>query len=102
MIRNSLRYFFFDGSLADKNKEDEAPSEKVDTADNPEDKLRGGDALHSLMVSMCEVVDTLEHPEDPHHEEQLGVQHLGRHLLICVLTFKIFQSIFGFPERSLF
>jgi hypothetical protein len=69
-------YLFFNGVLADKDEEDEAAPEKVDTSNDPEDKLNGGDTLHVPMIPMDKEVDTFKYPEDPHHGEQLAVQNL--------------------------
>ena len=64
------------GVLADKYEEDKTASEEVNTSDDPEDKLGGGETLHVPMVAMDNVVDTLKYPEDAHHSEQLAVQKL--------------------------
>ena len=69
-------YLFFNGVLADKDEEDEAAPEKVDTSNDPEDKLSGGDTLHIPMIPVDKVVNTFKYPEDPHHSEQLAVQNL--------------------------
>jgi hypothetical protein len=69
-------YLVSGGVLADKYEEDEAAPEEVDTSDDPEDKLCGGDTLHVPMIPMDKVVDTFKYPEDAHHSEQLAVQQL--------------------------
>jgi hypothetical protein len=69
-------YLFFNGVLADKDEEDEAAPEKVDTANDPEDKLSGGDTLHVPMIPMDKEVNAFKYPEDAHHGEQLAVQNL--------------------------
>ena len=69
-------YLVSGGVLADKDEEDEAAPEKVDTSNDPEDKLSGGETLHVPMIPMDEEVDALKYPENPHHSEQLAVQHL--------------------------
>jgi hypothetical protein len=43
-------YLFFNGVLADKDEEDETAPEKVDTANDPEDKLSGGQETHSMFL----------------------------------------------------
>ena len=64
-----MEYLFYDRVLADKDGKDEAAPEKVDTSNDPEDKLSDGDTLHVPMVSMGEIVDTLKYPKDTHHYE---------------------------------
>ena len=56
------RYLFFNGVLADKDEEDEAAPEKVDTSNDPEDKLSGGDTLHIPMIPVDKVVNTFKYP----------------------------------------
>ena len=63
------KYLFSCGVLADKDEEDEAAPEKVDTSNDPEDKLSGGDTFYVCMVSMDEVVDAFKYPEDAHNYE---------------------------------
>ena len=69
-------YLVSSGVLADEDEEDEAAPEKVDTSNDPKDKLSGGETLHVPMIPMDEVVDAFKYPEDPHHSEQLAVQQL--------------------------
>ena len=69
-------YLVSSGVLADKDDEDEAAPEKVDTSNDPEDKLCGGDTVHVSMIPMNKVVDTFKYPEDSHHSEQLAIQYL--------------------------
>ena len=68
-VCRGFRYLVQDGVLADKYKEDKAAPEKVDTSNDPEDKLSGGDTFYILMVSMDKVVDAFKYQEDPHHYE---------------------------------
>ena len=77
-IRHGVGHLVQGGVLADKDEEDEAAPEEVDTTNDPEDKLGGGDALHVPMIPMDKVVDTFKYPQDAHHYEQLGVQKLKR------------------------
>jgi hypothetical protein len=76
-VWRGCRYLVYDGVLADKDEEDEAAPEKVDTSNDPKDKLGGGDTIHVPMISMNEVVNTFKYPEDAHHSEQLAVQNLN-------------------------
>ena len=62
-------YLVTSGVLADKDEEDEAAPEKVEASNDPEDKLRGWDTFHLLMISMGQVVDALKYPQDTHHCE---------------------------------
>ena len=55
-------YLVFNGVLADKDEEDEAAPKKVDTSNDPEDKLSGGDTLHVSMIPLDKVVDTFKYP----------------------------------------
>ena len=70
------RYLVPDRVLADKDEEDEAASEQIDTSNDPEDKLSGGNTLHVSMIPMYKVVDAFKYPENTHHSEQLAIQHL--------------------------
>ena len=65
-----------DGVFADKDKEDEAASEKVDTADDSEDNLRVEGADHVVVVPVHHMVHALHYPGDAHHNEQLTEQEL--------------------------
>ena len=65
-----------DRVLADKDEEDEAAPEEVDTANDPEEELCVGATVHIPMVPMQQVVNTLKYPENTHHSEQLGEQQL--------------------------
>ena len=76
MISWIFFYLVSSGVLADEDEEDEAAPEKVDTSNDPEDKLSGGQTLHVSMIPMDEVVDAFKYPEDTHHSEQLTVQQL--------------------------
>ena len=65
------------GVLADKDKKDEAASEQVDTANDPEEKLKGGQTLNNVcMISMDKIVNTLKYPENAHHGEKFTIQYL--------------------------
>ena len=69
-------YLVTSGVLADKDEEDEAAPEKVDTSDDPEEELCRGETLHVPMISMDKIVNTFKYPQDAHYSEQLAVQQL--------------------------
>ena len=69
------KYLFSCGVLADKDEEDEAAPEKVDTSNDPEDKLCGWETIH-FPYSMEKVMYAFKYPQDAHNSKQLTVEKL--------------------------
>ena len=78
-------YLVSDRVLADKDEEDEAAPEKVETANNSEDDLSVGGTLHVAVISMDHMMYTLHYPGNTHHNEQLSEQELEKYFHLFLL-----------------
>ena len=72
-------YLFQCWLLADKYEEYEGTSGEVHKADNSEEQLWERETVvHSRVIAMEQVVETLEDPEDTQNCEELGVEDLDK------------------------
>ena len=69
-------YLISSGVLANKDEEDDTASKKVDTSNDPEDQLNGGETIHVPVITMEKVVQAFKYPQNAHHTEQLTIQKL--------------------------
>ena len=69
-------YLVYSRVFANKDEEDEASSEKIDTANDPQANVSSCETCHVHMISMNKAMNTLKYPQNSHYNEQFAVEYL--------------------------